>query len=82
MNRKAVKRTKWNPLIIMLAAVASVSVFAPASFAAQGEHGAITDCKFIPADGEFHYYEDSADGGYYDVFSSVTGAPDTLENTS
>lgn len=81
MNRKAVKRTKWNPLIILLAAVAAVIVFAPASFAAQGEHGAITDCKFIPADGEFHYYEDSADGGYYDVFSSVTGAPDTLKVT-
>jgi len=81
MNRKAVKRTKWNPLIIMLAAVASVIVFAPACFAAQGEHGAITEWEYIPADGEFHYYEESADGGYYDVFSSVTGKPDTLKVT-
>ena len=81
MNGKAVKWTKWNPLIILLAAVAAVVVCAPASFGAQGEHGAITDCKYIPADGAFHYYEESADEGYYDVFSSVTGAPDTLKVT-
>lgn len=82
MYRRAVKRTKWHPMIIMLAAVAAVIVCAPASFAAQGEHGAIDECEFIPADnGAFHYYEESADGGYYDVFSSVTGAPDTLKVT-
>lgn len=61
MKKKQKKRIQRNHLIVLLMAIVMMIICAPAAFAgsngSQGEHGAIVDVEYTPAEA-FYYYEE------------------------